>query len=76
MTANEAKIDAELIVAQGKKQDISGYYQPSEVLTSNAMRPSKTFIVLYLNYNINLKKKKKRFFKRNRFLLTKLTIVS
>ncbi|MFY8098243.1 MAG: NADP-dependent isocitrate dehydrogenase [Flavobacterium sp.] len=43
MTANEAKIDAELIVAQGKKQDISGYYQPSEVLTSNAMRPSKTF---------------------------------
>lgn len=43
MTANEAKIDAELIVAQGKKQDISGYYQPSEALTSNAMRPSKTF---------------------------------
>ena len=43
MTANESKIDAELIVAQGKKQDISGYYQPSEALTSNAMRPSKTF---------------------------------
>ena len=43
MTANEAKIDTELIVAQGKKQDISGYYQPSEALTSNAMRPSKTF---------------------------------
>lgn len=42
MTANEAKIDAELIEAQGKKQEIGGYYQPNEVLLNAAMRPSAT----------------------------------
>jgi isocitrate dehydrogenase len=42
LTANEAKIDAELIEAQGKKQEIGGYYQPNESLLSAAMRPSKT----------------------------------
>ena len=42
MTSNEAKIDAELIAAQGKAQEIGGYYQPNEVLTTNAMRPSTT----------------------------------
>ena len=40
MTANEAKIDAELIEAQGKKQEIGGYYQPNEDLLNAAMRPS------------------------------------
>lgn len=42
LTANEAKIDAELIDAQGKKQEIGGYYQPNESLLSAAMRPSTT----------------------------------
>jgi len=41
--ANEAKIDAELIGAQGKPQNIGGYYQPTPELTSKAMRPSETF---------------------------------
>ena len=40
---NEAKINAELIAAQGKAQDIGGYYQPNPDLTSKAMRPSETF---------------------------------
>ncbi|MEW5677360.1 NADP-dependent isocitrate dehydrogenase [Flavobacterium enshiense] len=43
LTANEAKIDAELIAAQGKEQNIGGYYQPSATATTNAMRPSTTF---------------------------------
>ncbi|MFK7000233.1 NADP-dependent isocitrate dehydrogenase [Flavobacterium oreochromis] len=42
MTTNEAKIDAELIAAQGKAQEIAGYYQPSFELTDKAMRPSET----------------------------------
>jgi isocitrate dehydrogenase len=42
LTANEAKIDAELIEAQGKKQEIGGYYQPDESLLSKAMQPSAT----------------------------------
>ncbi|EJL66519.1 NADP-dependent isocitrate dehydrogenase [Flavobacterium sp. CF136] len=41
--ANESKIDAELIGAQGKPQNIGGYYQPTPELTSKAMRPSETF---------------------------------
>ncbi|HKX86162.1 MAG TPA: NADP-dependent isocitrate dehydrogenase [Flavobacterium sp.] len=43
LTANEAKIDSELIGAQGKAQEIGGYYQPSAALTNKAMRPSETF---------------------------------
>ncbi len=39
---NEAKIDAELIAAQGKPVDIGGYYQPDRVKTTKAMRPSPT----------------------------------
>jgi isocitrate dehydrogenase len=41
--ANEAKINAELIAAQGKPQDIGGHYQPNPETTSKAMRPSETF---------------------------------
>ncbi|WP_289665788.1 NADP-dependent isocitrate dehydrogenase [Flavobacterium panacagri] len=41
--ANEAKIDTELIGAQGKAQNIGGYYQPTPELVSKAMRPSETF---------------------------------
>lgn len=43
MTENEAKIDAELIAAQGKVQEIGGYYHPDFKLTDKAMRPSETF---------------------------------
>lgn len=42
MTANEAKINAELIQAQGKHQNIEGYYHPNENATAHAMRPSAT----------------------------------
>ena len=41
--ANEAKINSELIGAQGKAQNIGGYYQPNPALVSSAMRPSSTF---------------------------------
>ncbi|RYD69046.1 MAG: hypothetical protein EOP53_27810 [Sphingobacteriales bacterium] len=39
---NEAKIDSELIGAQGSHQEIGGYYKPDEDLTGKAMRPSAT----------------------------------
>ena len=42
LTANEAKINAELIAAQGKPVDIGGYYLPDPVEASAAMRPSAT----------------------------------
>ncbi|KQZ00302.1 isocitrate dehydrogenase [Pseudolabrys sp. Root1462] len=42
LAANEAKIDAELIAAQGKPVDTGGYYLPDTDKTSAAMRPSKT----------------------------------
>ena len=42
LTDNEATINAELIGAQGKAQEIGGYYQPNPELTSKAMRPSQT----------------------------------
>jgi isocitrate dehydrogenase len=37
---NEAKINEELIGAQGKSQDVGGYYHPSSEKTYAAMRPS------------------------------------
>lgn len=39
---NEAKINEELLAAQGSPVDIGGYYHPDETLTSKAMRPSAT----------------------------------
>ncbi|HAR42726.1 MAG TPA: NADP-dependent isocitrate dehydrogenase [Bdellovibrionales bacterium] len=39
----EIQINAELIGAQGKPQDIGGYYNPDPVKTEKAMRPSPTF---------------------------------
>jgi len=39
---NEAKINAELIGAQGKPVDMGGYYHPDFEKTSRAMRPSQT----------------------------------
>ena len=43
LTENEAKINAELIAAQGKPVDMGGYYHPDFAKTSGAMRPSATF---------------------------------
>lgn len=40
MFENEAKINEELIGAQGKPQDIGGYYHPNSAKTDSAMRPS------------------------------------
>lgn len=40
MQENEAKINEELIGAQGAGQDIAGYYHPNETKTYAAMRPS------------------------------------
>jgi len=39
---NEAKINEELIGAQGQPQDIGGYYMPDPAKTEKAMRPSAT----------------------------------
>jgi isocitrate dehydrogenase len=43
MTAQEAKINEELLAAQGTAQDVGGYYKPDFVKASAAMRPSATF---------------------------------
>lgn len=42
LTENEAKINEELINAQGKAQEIGGYYHPDFSRTDKAMRPSET----------------------------------
>jgi isocitrate dehydrogenase len=43
LTANEAKIEGELIGSQGKPQDTGGYYKPVFEKASAVMRPSATF---------------------------------
>lgn len=40
---NETQITRELLEAQGKPQDIGGYYLPDVIKAANAMRPSVTF---------------------------------
>jgi len=42
LAENESKISSELIDAQGKPEDIGGYFQPDDALAEKAMRPSKT----------------------------------
>ncbi len=42
LAANEAKISAELIAAQGKPVDMGGYYHVDDQKTAKAMRPSAT----------------------------------
>jgi len=42
LSENETKITAELIDAQGKAQDVGGYYNPNDEMASKAMRPSAT----------------------------------
>lgn len=43
LTAQESKINDELIAAQGQPQDIGGYYFPNNDLAAKAMRPSASF---------------------------------
>ena len=42
MADNEAKINAELLAAQGKPVDVGGYYHPNDAKAAKAMRPSTT----------------------------------
>ena len=42
LSDNEKKIDAELLAAQGKPQDVGGYYHPDDAKAYKAMRPSAT----------------------------------
>ena len=42
LSENEERINAELIGAQGKEQDLGGYYQPDPAKVAAAMRPSAT----------------------------------
>src|SRR5690606_6403501 len=42
MKASETKINEELIGAQGKAQEIGGYYHPDSSMLNTAMRPSNT----------------------------------
>ena len=42
LAANEAKINGELLGAQGKPVDMGGYYLPDDAKTGAAMRPSAT----------------------------------
>ena len=39
---NEAKINSELLGAQGKPSDTGGYYRPDDKKAAAAMRPSAT----------------------------------
>ncbi|MUH36428.1 NADP-dependent isocitrate dehydrogenase [Zobellia amurskyensis] len=41
--SQESKIVDELMQAQGKPQEIGGYYKPDQELAAKAMRPSQTF---------------------------------
>jgi isocitrate dehydrogenase len=42
LAANEAKINEELLAAQGKPVDMGGYYHPDKTKVAKAMRPSAT----------------------------------
>ncbi|OIQ34932.1 MAG: isocitrate dehydrogenase (NADP(+)) [Crocinitomix sp. MedPE-SWsnd] len=43
LSANESKINEELIAAQGSAMDVGGYYEPTDAKASELMRPSATF---------------------------------
>jgi isocitrate dehydrogenase len=42
LTDNEAKIDQELLAAQGRPADVGGYFRPDPVKAEKEMRPSPT----------------------------------
>ena len=48
---NESQINSELIDAQGKAQEIDGYYKPNEDKVKMAMRPSTTLNQIISNIN-------------------------
>ncbi len=43
LAANEAKIDAELLAAQGNPVELGGYFMPNDEMAIKAMRPSATY---------------------------------
>ncbi len=43
LEANEAKINDELMAAQGQPVSVGGYYKPNDEMATRAMRPSATF---------------------------------
>ncbi|TLM68482.1 MAG: NADP-dependent isocitrate dehydrogenase [Deltaproteobacteria bacterium] len=49
MEANEAKINEELLAAQGAPVDMGGYYHPDKVKVGKAMRPSATLNAIITN---------------------------
>ncbi len=49
LEANEAKINEELMAAQGQPVNYNGYYKPNDELAVKAMRPSATFNALVDN---------------------------
>ena len=51
LTEKEAQINSELIAAQGKKQEIGGYYKPDFKLLEKAMRPSETLNAILAQLN-------------------------
>jgi isocitrate dehydrogenase len=51
LTENETQINKELIEAQGKKQEIGGYYKPDFKLLEKAMRPSNTLNTILAQLN-------------------------
>ncbi len=50
MTENEAKINEELLSAQGRPVDLGGYYMPDSVKTEKEMRPSATLNQIIDNF--------------------------
>ena len=48
---NEAKINDELMAAQGRPVDLGGYYKTNPELTTKAMRPSPTFNEIIASVN-------------------------
>jgi isocitrate dehydrogenase len=49
---NEAKINEELIGAQGQPVDMGGYYHPDKVKVGKAMRPSPTLNAIITNMTV------------------------
>lgn len=53
LSDNESKINDELIAVQGSPVNIEGYYNPSDSIAANAMRPSKTLNSILTNFISN-----------------------
>jgi isocitrate dehydrogenase len=52
MAKNEAKINEELLAAQGAPVDMGGYYYPDKAKTGKAMRPSATLNAIITNMSL------------------------